>query len=175
MDLVIGSGLLSSNKYTDTREMRSEILNKYNHTCNYCNIKYDKYLYCIYQDEKYILACSLCYSVLNPNHNNNMIVVLSKINQLDIIKQTVKFIESDGRAPRYYEIDPDSKLVDISMFEFCNLIIKHKDNRDVIQGYKLFITDNTNINHINSNLFYTRPVIEHQDVTPVSIDKKLFM
>jgi hypothetical protein len=171
MNLLPGSGLFYPNKYIDTKNIRSEILHKYNHTCNYCSIKYDKSLYCICQDNEYYILCPLCYSIINPNHQNNLIVCLSNLDQKDIIKNTVKFIESDGRAPLYYEIDPNSKLVDISMFEFCNLIIK---NKEITKDYKLFITDQTNINHIDCNLFYIKPNVEHKD-TYVTVDKKLFL
>lgn len=173
MDLIIGSGLLSNNKYTDTREIRQELLKKHNYTCNFCSIKYDKYLYCIYLDNNYHIACSLCYSIINPNHDNNLIVCMSNMHQVDIIKNSVKFIESDGRAPKYYEIDPDSKIINISMFEFCNLIIKDRD-RKLIQDFKLFITDKTKIDHINSNPFYIKPVVEQQDML-VNLDKKIFL
>lgn len=145
---------LDKNK-TELKEwqnIRKRVISKYKSSCMYCGGVYDKYLMCIHIDgdktnnklDNLELCCKICYAYthLNMGFHDYFSVYKSNKSQLDIHKATLEYYSINGSVPTPKEIDKDCKQVNISMFEYINWLIKHKDSK-----YKLMLNKDFDINY----------------------------
>src|SRR5690606_2473607 len=102
------------------------ILIKNQSRCYFCGGFYPKYMICFKSDkDKLDTACRLCHIVTHLNHNyqNEIVLCYSKMSQLDIVRKTVDKTVELGTVPSILEVDPKAKLIDLSIYEFANILI----------------------------------------------------
>lgn len=146
---------LEKNK-TDSKEwilIRKKVLAKYHNTCMYCGGRYDKYLICIHKDnnktnnslDNLDLCCKICYAYthINMGFHDYFSVYESNKTQLELHRLTIDYYVMNGFLPKAGIIDKSCKLVNISMFEYINWLIKENNNK-----YKLILNHDFDINFI---------------------------
>lgn len=146
---------LEKNK-TESKEwalIRRKVLSKYNNTCMYCGGKYDKYLICIHKDgdktnntlDNLELCCKICYAYthINMGFHEYFSVYKSNKSQLELHRITMDYYVMNGTLPPAVSVDEKCSLVNISMFEYINWLIKGEKNT-----YKLILKQNFDINFL---------------------------
>lgn len=138
---------------------RRKILDQNNYTCRYCGGYYQKYLSCIpIGDLDYDVVCHLCNIVthLNSIYYSEFKIYYSKLKQINIIRKTVDFIIKNGVIPEPIDIDDNIQDIQLSKFEFINLL-KYISNNNIIdipkqfKNYKIFFSKKLDIISLQAN------------------------
>lgn len=133
------------------RQSRKKLLTKCKNTCEYCGGRYLKYLICARRKGKSYCCCRLCYLVthINFGFEEEMVLCWSKMDQKEIVRNTVDFVINNNNDyfPNIKDIDPEAELVPISIFEFSNILIKCYNNKKPLpksfKNYKIFFNEKT--------------------------------
>jgi hypothetical protein len=123
--------------------------------------------------------CRFCYMINNYKLKYNyifkeMTMYISQIEQTDIIKKTNKYIVENMKTPSILEIDKNALQINLSLFEYTNLmniydeIKKNKLYKNIMipdqfKLYKFFITFDFDISHLifQNNLFECENIISN--------------
>jgi hypothetical protein len=146
-------------------------------TCYYCGGKYNKYLYCSIidnNDNNITVTCKLCYMIAHIDYfvsSKEIILLYSKMDQIDIIRKTIDNIMTNYIVPFPQNIDKNVKRPKISMLEYLSVKDVLMDN-----NYKIFFTDKLNNNfiscianaNINENYMFDNDSTPEQDNINVS-------
>ena len=151
-------------------QLRNAALSLVNNTCQSCGGHYDKFLHCVkpdsqtknlsYTPDNLTILCRLCYMISHANcflNSNSMILCWSQLDQIDIIRNTVDFVINKSYVPSIQDIDPDAKIIDMSILEFVNIqnnitdIFKVNHLHDYFDKYKVFFTESLDINFIDAS------------------------
>lgn len=150
-------------KPTHNDQDKNILLKKHNYTCRTCGGHYKSYLIFTYIQKENIfdLYCGACHNIthLNTGHSKCMDIYYSEMTQIDIIKNTVEYVINNNHLPQPYQLDPKVKTVQISLFEYINLMEHISD--DTFKNYKLFFNDNFNTTFITHN--YRNMFMEEND------------
>ena len=143
---------------------RNKILKKVNYTCRTCGGTYKTYLILTYvlKENCFDMYCNACHIIthLNTGLSNGIDIYYSKLSQLDIIKKTIDYIIINQKSPDPKLIDPLIKESPLSLFEYINLL----DNiNDEFSDYKIFFTENFNINFIMHNYGIINPFVDDKE------------
>jgi len=146
---------------------RLNVIKQCDSICIYCGGKYKKYLYCIHLDgdpnnfesDNINIACKLCYMITNINYFTNsgqLILMYSKISQIDIVRKTIDNIIKFGSVPTFDSIDPDVEIPEISLVEYITIICNYKKTKINVDftNYKIFFTDSLDGRFIDSLFLY---------------------
>jgi hypothetical protein len=134
-----------SQKLTNTQ--KKTLIKKCKNTCYYCGGKYASYLYCT--NDTFIM-CKLCYIITHVDfylHNNEIVLLYSSMNQIDIIRKTVDYIMEHNTIPLFKNIDKTVKKPQLSIIEYMAVKEDLCDN-----NYKIFFTNNLNMSFISKLL-----------------------
>lgn len=153
---------------------RVETLKKYDYHCSFCGGKFIKYLigYCDEPEkdnkDNMEICCRSCYLVthINLGFNHEMSLYYSKMGQLDINRKTTDFIIDNDRIPYPSEIDPDVKVVPLSIMELCNILTSSTNFIKVLPIYsriRIFFTQMFNISFLNAIKFKTKSLFKDDD------------
>jgi len=132
---------------------KSKIIAKYKQ-CVFCGGHYDTYyVYPNFHKIKQLVTyCVICYHIthLNIAPTEQLKLFYSKMDQAEIIKKTVIFYENNEAIPKPYEIDPDVKKINISSFEYANVLIDYnvQDLPKEMLNYKIFIDEDYDMTFI---------------------------
>jgi hypothetical protein len=107
--------------------------------CHYCQSQINLSDAIIDNNKTIISACFMCRAVVNYKKEYAFMGVLchTELSQLEIIKATWKFVKTNGYVPLPTEIDPNAKLVSLSVLMFAKFEKKKK-----FPYYCLFFTNN---------------------------------
>lgn len=119
--------------------LRNAAQQKHNNTCRFCGIKLSKYLICDHIDgnasnnnmDNLGINCPGCDRIRHCGFyggRGDIILMISKMQQIDIVKATHAFYLKHNRIPVPTEIDPKCKVPDINIVEFANLLLEHNRN-----------------------------------------------
>lgn len=138
---------------------KKEYLELHNYKCSCCNIRFEKYMYVVkLPSENVIIMCKFCNAINNPFYsisNQEIIICESNMKQMDIINSTIKFVKKNKKIPTIYDIDPDSKYVNISPVEYIALKNDHKLKAfKLISNFKIFYTYFFDVSYLTGKKFY---------------------
>ena len=152
-----------SNNGSAWTDIRKKKLAQYNYICRYCGGFYKKYLIGYYlsgdPNNKYKyddieICCRPCYLVthLNLGLIKELQLFKSDIPQMEIIRKTIQYVINNDKLPLPSEIDDQVHVVELSMYEFVNIIIKNNNNLpDELSSLKLFFSPKFDITFIRAN------------------------
>lgn len=142
--------------YTDYSSVRKSVLERNKSRCYFCGGLYPKYMICSrVKNNDLGTMCHMCYIVshLNYNFSEEITLCYSEIDQREIVRKTVNSIIKTGYVPSIIEIDQNAKMIDISIFEFSNMLIATNNKLPpIFDNYKIFFTNNLNTQIIDVNV-----------------------
>ena len=114
-----------------------------NSICNICGINADIY-YTTYVFDKKIKtkACYLCCSVMNFTNlcMGSMMLIKSKLSQLEINKYTLKYINKHNIVPLPKLIDKSCEIIPLSVFTYAKILQLCTPKEIKLLDYKIFFT-----------------------------------
>lgn len=147
------------NNYYDYKKYNN--IKKLYKNCCYCSGTYNSYVL-INIDNKDDIACNFCYQVSNLNINTlDIILLYSTMSQEDVIKNTINYIIDNNKVPTPTDIDKNVKNINISKFEYVN-ILKNKNLFDddlpfnFLNNIKIFLSCENNFNYINDKATFIK-------------------
>lgn len=144
-NLEVKMGDLSNMNLVVSKDKRNKILQETKHSCRYCGGTYSKYLIYIQGD----VCCRACYIITHINYGftDEIEIYWSKMNQLQIVRDTIDFIVDKGRVPYVSEIDEDARILPISSIEYATLIAESNLPKEM-ENYKVFFTQKFSTVHL---------------------------
>ena len=106
-----------------------------NKSCDYCGGEY-KVVFLINGYK----ICPVCRLVSHIKYNtiNNIVIIYSKLSQLDIVRKSVEYIMKKSCLPCAYDLDPSSELINLSIIEYYNIITNKMPIK--FNNYKIIIS-----------------------------------
>lgn len=157
-----------------SKKDRSKILTDNNYSCRYCGGIYPKYLMSTYIPHSKVsdVACRMCFLITHLNYGfyNEMKIYYSEMSQLDIVKNTVKYILDNNEIPEPLTIDINLKTSPLSMLEYINILNNYEVQPEVLANYKIFFSKKLNIDFIVNN--YANQMVTFIDTTSTAKDMK---
>lgn len=117
-----------------------QFITKDNSECYFCD--YRKASLNTYINKKIVKTCVLCNIISNfkTSFTESCLIYKSDIDQINIIKKTIKHIEKYKEIPDPRDIDNDIVKVNISVFQYINYLIANPDDSKN-EKYKIFFSD----------------------------------
>jgi hypothetical protein len=154
----ISSGAKNLNEW---KKVRSNAISKADKRCRFCGGLYQKYMICFHLDENpknnnqdnVDMACKLCYIIthINLGYGKDIKILMSKMSQVDIVKETVNYISKFSKVPHPMDIDNKVKTCPISFNELCNLVLCNKGVMpNELKRIKIFFTPKIDIEFVSS-------------------------
>ncbi len=118
--------------------------------CNFCGEAYKKF-YVVYihdsANNKKIKtkSCALCGAIVNfkGSYMGKCFLAISQLDQSEINSKILKNFNSEGTILTPTEIDPKSKIVDISIYEFINAyVLMSSKEKKLFGDLKVMFTSN---------------------------------
>ena len=151
---------------------KEQILSEANYTCTYCSSIFTKYMYCVTATATDpIICCKACYMITHLNINNAHEIKLywSQMDQYKIVQNTIDFVIENNRCPRPVEIDPNIMKLQLSLYEFVNILSKTNNNLSnnlqFLRNCKIFFSKNLDTKFITVNCGPIFMFIDEQPLT----------
>ena len=167
---------------------KEQILTEANYTCAYCSSIFTKYMYCVNsttepKNTDSIVCCKACYMIthLNININNAHEIKLywSQMDQYKIVQNTIDFVIENNRCPYPTEIDPTVMKLQLSLYEFVNILGKTNNNLpnnlQFLKNCKIFFSKNLDTTFITANCGPIFMFIDEKPLTEDSIIIKSYI
>ena len=160
---------VSNNKNSEVNfKIRTNTIAKYKGVCRFCGGQFQNSLKCFIIDDEFDICCKFCFALTNINlFADKLVLIKSNISQTKIIRLTVDFTLQNKTIPPISYIDPDAKLVQLSVYEVSSLFFSDNHNQwnefNKNNKFKFVFNKNFNLSFLSFNKFIQVSLFDSDD------------